>query len=130
MRTVNDIFLNRSLSKVFYLELTCSNLKVFSSRRMCTNLKQKSELISLFYYSGLTLNNTFPKNTDSKMHISSPYVIYDLRKESIDYSTVGVDYLTVFSDGFIETRLRVYQNLESRKANGENLRLLTAGAEN
>ena len=32
-----------ALSKVFYLELTCSNLKVFSSRRMCTNLKQKSE---------------------------------------------------------------------------------------
>ena len=34
---------NQTLSKVFYLELTCSNLKVFRNRRMCTNLKQKSE---------------------------------------------------------------------------------------
>ena len=32
-----------TLSKVFYLELICSNPKVFSSRKMCTNLKQKSE---------------------------------------------------------------------------------------
>ena len=63
-----------TLSKVFYLELTCSNLKVFSSRRMCTNLKQKSELNSLFYYSVLTFSNAFSKNTDSKIHISNPYI--------------------------------------------------------
>ena len=63
-----------ALSKVFYLELTCSNLKVFSSRRMCTNLKQKSEWNSLFYYSVLTFSNAFPKNTDSKIHISNPYI--------------------------------------------------------
>ena len=66
--------LQPSLSKVFYLELTCSNLKVFSNRRMCTNLKQKSEQNSLFYYSVLTLSNAFPKNTDSKIHISKPYI--------------------------------------------------------
>ena len=63
-----------TLSKVFYLELACSNLKVFSSRRMCTNLKQKSEWNSLFYYSVLTFSNAFPKNTDSKIHISNPYI--------------------------------------------------------
>ena len=63
-----------TLSKVFYLELTCSNLKVFSSRRLCTNLKQKSEWNSLFYYSVLTFSNAFPKNTDSKIHISNPYI--------------------------------------------------------
>ena len=40
---------------------------------MCTNLKQKSELNSLFYYSVLTLRNAFPKNTDSNIHISKPY---------------------------------------------------------
>ena len=67
-------FTTHTLSKVFYLELTCSNLKVFSSRRMCTNLKQKSEWNSLFYYSVLTFSNAFPKNTDSKIHISNPYI--------------------------------------------------------
>ena len=39
-----------------------------------TNLKQKSELNSLFYYSVLTFSNAFPKNTDSKIHISNPYI--------------------------------------------------------
>ena len=48
-----------TLSKVLYLVLTCSNLKVFSSSRMCTKLKQILELNSLYYYSVLTCSNTF-----------------------------------------------------------------------
>ena len=48
-----------TLSKVLYLVLTCSNLKVFSSSRMCTKLKQILELNSLYYYSVLTCSSTF-----------------------------------------------------------------------
>ena len=52
-------FVQLSLSKVLYLVLTCSNLKVFSSSRMCTKLKQILELNSLYYYSVLTCSSTF-----------------------------------------------------------------------
>ena len=48
-----------TLSKVLYLVLTCSNLKVLTSSRMCTKLKQILELNSLYYYSVLTCSNTF-----------------------------------------------------------------------
>ncbi len=71
---------NAALSKVFYLVLTCSNQKVFSSSTMCTYLQQKSELNSHIYYSVLTHSNPFIQNANSKIHISNPYIyLLDIR---------------------------------------------------